>query len=217
MLVYIYSLYSLILINENTVFPSFGFVIWYQSKFPNSSRVLFSFFQCCIFSFLFLIFLRKFPLFLRNFLFLRIVCFLENCFANNGFCCNEWYYRIWESISFFSTRFTNGRPSILASRRKSKSSSCYIAFNRWRELLSLGSCCEKSFGHQEQTRVHWWDFDSLITIGVYSFECAILDQMWQHGWYMANQFSLAKAPSKHHLWRHYLGNLEWLEELFCLD
>ena len=58
MLVYIYSLYSLILINENTVFPSFGFVIWYQSKFPNSSRVLFSFFQCCIFSFLFLIFLR---------------------------------------------------------------------------------------------------------------------------------------------------------------
>ena len=84
MLVYIYSLYSLILINENTVFPSFGFVIWYQSKFPNSSRVLFSFFQCCIFSFLFLIFLRKFPLFLRNFLFLRIVLPTMASAATNG-------------------------------------------------------------------------------------------------------------------------------------
>ena len=147
----------------------------------------------------------------------ELFAFLENCFANNGFCCNEWYYRIWESISFFSIRFTNGQSSILASRRKSKSSSCYIAFNRWRELLSLGSCCEKSFAHQEKTRVRWWDFDSFITIGVYSFECASLDQMWQHGWYIANQFSLTKAPSKHYRWRHCLGNLEWLEESFCSD
>ena len=198
-------------------------VSWYGIRANSQIPLGFCFLFSAVFLvFLFSIFLRKFPLFLRNFLFLRIVCFswelfcfLENCFANNGFCCDEWYHRIWESISFFSTRFTNGQSSILASRRKSKSSSCYIAFNRWRELLSLGSCCEKSFAHQEKTRVRWWDFDSFITIGVYSFECASLDQMWQHGWYIANQFSLTKAPSKHYRWRHCLGNLEWLEESFC--
>ena len=37
----------------------------------------------------------------------------------------------------------------------------------------------------------------IISIGVYSFSYSSLDQMWQHGCNLANQFSLTKTSSKY--------------------
>ena len=125
------------------------------------------------------------------------------------------YYICTRKSIFFFARFTNGWSLVLASPWESEFSACYITFNWWRELLSLGSSYEEGFAHQEQIMIHWWDSDSLITIDFFSLICASMDYVWQHGRNLVNQFSLSEASSKYHLWRYCFWDLEWLEESFC--